>query len=155
MNQNGPFPTQQGGYNWNGGTQNAQSRLASYQQATGQVVQSNTSPLEQMVRPVLSGRIIQQLNEITPQEVPMDGSVSLFPQNDYSCIYAKAWNSQGGIDTVKYVPEKIDHPNDQNGDQWNAIFNRLDRIEQMLNNQTYKRKPHYNNSKKKEVTENA
>lgn len=35
----------------------------------------------------------------------MDGSVSLFPQNDYSAIYAKTWTKDGTIATVKYVPE--------------------------------------------------
>ena len=54
----------------------------------------------------ISSRLIKSLDEITPQEVPMDGSVSLFPMEDYSCVYAKAWNRDGTIRTVKYVPEK-------------------------------------------------
>ena len=53
----------------------------------------------------IPGRLVNNLDEITPQEVPMDGSVSLFPQNDYSAIYAKTWTKDGTIATVKYVPQ--------------------------------------------------
>lgn len=54
----------------------------------------------------IPGRLVNNLDEITPQEVPMDGSVSLFPQNDYSAIYAKTWTKDGTIATVKFVPEQ-------------------------------------------------
>lgn len=57
-------------------------------------------------RPSIPGRPVNNLDEITPQEVPMDGSVSLFPQNDYSAIYAKTWTKDGTIATVKYIPEQ-------------------------------------------------
>lgn len=55
---------------------------------------------------MLPGRQIANADEITPQEVPMDGSVSLFPQQDYSCIYAKTWTKEGTIATLKFVPEQ-------------------------------------------------
>ena len=57
-----------------------------------------------MTRPtyqVLPGRVVNNLDEITPQEVPMDGSVSLFPQQDYSAIYAKTWTKDEAITTVE------------------------------------------------------
>lgn len=75
--------------------------------------------------PLLSGRLVNSLDEITPQEVPMDGSVSLFPKNDYSAIYAKTWTKDGTIATVKYVPE----PN-QAAPQKTALEARLDKIDQ-------------------------
>lgn len=76
----------------------------------------------------LPGRLVANADEITPQEVPMDGSVSLFPQNDYSCIYAKTWTKEGTIATVKFVPE-----NPQNGQpQKSPLEMRLDRIDQQL-----------------------
>lgn len=56
----------------------------------------------------LAGRMVNSSEEITPNEVPMDGSVSLFPKSDFSCIYAKAWNQDGTIKTVCYVPQVID-----------------------------------------------
>lgn len=73
----------------------------------------------------IPGRLVNSVDEITPQEVPMDGSVSLFPQNDYSAIYAKTWTKDGTIATVKYVPE----PN-QAAPQKTALEARLDKIDQ-------------------------
>lgn len=77
-----------------------------------QQIQNPVSPLQQFSnynQPQIKrvpARIINDPKEIMPNEVPMDGSVSLFPTADYSCVYAKAWNANGMIDTVKYVPEK-------------------------------------------------
>ena len=57
----------------------------------------------------IPGRLVNNLDEITPQEVPMDGSVSLFPQNDYSAIYAKTWTKDGTILKFnKYTERKED-----------------------------------------------
>ena len=53
---------------------------------------------------VLHGRVVNSVEEIMPNEVAMDGSVSLFPTKDYSHIYAKAWNSDGTITTVEFTP---------------------------------------------------
>ena len=39
------------------------------------------------------------------EEIPMDGTVGIFPANNMSEIYAKSWNSiTGSIDTVIYKP---------------------------------------------------
>lgn len=77
---------------------------------------------------MIPGRLVANADEITPQEVPMDGSVSLFPQNDYSCIYAKTWTKEGTIATLKFVPEQP-----QNSDkQKSPLEERLDRIEKQL-----------------------
>lgn len=69
-------------------------------------VQTPARPTTYQQPNYISSRMIKSLDEITPQEVPMDGSVSLFPMEDYSCVYAKAWNRDGTIRTVKYIPEK-------------------------------------------------
>lgn len=53
---------------------------------------------------VMHGRVVNSAEEIMPNEVAMDGSVSLFPTRDYSRIYAKAWNSDGTITTIEFVP---------------------------------------------------
>lgn len=79
--------------------------------------------------PTLQGRIVHQVEEITPQEVPMDGSVGLFPQNDYSCIYAKQWTKDGNIQTVRYVPEQV---TPVQTDQKTPLEEHLDRIEEKL-----------------------
>ena len=77
---------------------------------------------------VLPGRVINNSDDITPQEVPMDGSVSFFPQQDYSCIYAKTWTKEGTIATLKFVPEQ---PQAATG-QKSPLEERLDRIDQRL-----------------------
>lgn len=77
---------------------------------------------------ILPGRVVNNSDEITPQEVPMDGSVSLFPQNDYSCIYAKTWTKEGTIATLKFVPEQPQATTEQKS----PLEERLDRIDQRL-----------------------
>ena len=75
----------------------------------------------------IPGRIVRSEGEITPNEVPMDGSVSLFPAADYSCITAKSWQPDGTIATVRYVPEAA--PKE---DPLAPIVARLDAIEKRL-----------------------
>ena len=77
---------------------------------------------------IIPGRLVANADEITPQEVPMDGSVSLFPQNDYSCIYAKTWTKEGTIATLKFVPEQPQNTEQQKS----PLEMRLDSIDQQL-----------------------
>lgn len=101
----------------------------------------------------LSGRMVNNPSEITPQEVTMDGTVSFFPQADYSCIYAKAWNPDGTIRTVRYIPEPQDQ-SQQDGDVAGVanldiledIMNDLNDIKDMLKQRPhYQKKPYRNN----------
>lgn len=90
----------------------------------------------------IPGRIVNNLGEIAPNEVPMDGSVSVFPTNDYSKIFIKAWQSDGTIKTIAYAPivsDETQKPEDPTA----AILERLDRIEKMVSQNSYK-KPYYN-----------
>lgn len=104
----------------------------------------------------IPGRMVNNLDEITPQEVPMDGSVSLFPQNDYSAIYAKTWTKDGRITTVKYIPEQPQATTEQKS----PLEQHLDRIEQKLSDLDRKlnRPRNYqkrtNSHSKKEMNEN-
>ena len=124
-----------------------------------QQIQTPVSPLQQLSnynQPSVKrvpARIINDPKEIMPNEVPMDGSVSLFPTADYSCVYAKAWNANGMIDTVKYVPEKTEtQTGAQSQDVLTAILARLDNIERTLNKRN---KPYSKPVPKKEVESNA
>lgn len=126
---------------------------------TAQQTQPPVSPLQQFSNynqlqiKRVPARIINDPKEIMPNEVPMDGSVSLFPTADYSCVYAKAWNANGMIDTVKYVPEKPETQNTpQSQDVLSAILARLDNIERTLNKRN---KPYNKPVPKKEVESNA
>ncbi len=83
----------------------------------------------------LNGRVVNSLEEISPGEVAMDGSVSLFPFLDGSCIYAKSWNSNGSISTVKFLPENSDNSSEESSrseDFQKSVSERLDKIEALL-----------------------
>lgn len=93
--------------------------------------------LNQPNRPsMIPGRIIQNPQEITPEEVPMNGTVSLFPANDYSYIVAKQWNQNGLIDTVRFVPEKPvvaeSAPSAEPDPFKQEVISRLDKLESLL-----------------------
>lgn len=51
-------------------------------------------------------KYINSLEDVTPSDVPMDGSSSFFPLIDGSTIYVKHWNSDGTIETIKYIKEE-------------------------------------------------
>mgnify|MGYP006874328963 CR=1 FL=1 len=85
------------------------------------------------VRPrTIPGRMIYSPDEIMPQEVPMDGSVSLFPMHDWSCVYGKWWTSNGQIQTVKFVMEQPKKEIELNTADLTSITTRLDKIEKYL-----------------------
>ena len=53
----------------------------------------------------LNGRIVQMVENINANEVPMDGSMAFFPKQDLSEIYVKGWNADGTIKTIVYKPQ--------------------------------------------------
>lgn len=85
---------------------------------------------------MLPGKFIQNETDIRPNDVPGDGSVAFFPEENYNYIIAKGWNNQGDrMDVVKYVPEQRANPEPQVSPEMQmlqAIMQRQDRIEQML-----------------------
>lgn len=52
----------------------------------------------------LNGRIVPGIDNINANEVPMDGSMAFFPNQDMTEIYAKRWDADGRIKTVVYTP---------------------------------------------------
>jgi hypothetical protein len=95
----------------------------------------------------LPGKTVASQEEIRPNDISMDGRISFFPMNDYSCIFAKAWNSDGTISTVKFIPQAQETPVVKTDDKYDSIIERLDRIEASISH----RKPHV----KKEAPANA
>ena len=64
-----------------------------------------TSTFQPNVQPsLINGRPVDSLEEITAQEVPLNGSLAVFPKKDGSIIYVKSTNGNGTIDTKMYVP---------------------------------------------------
>ena len=103
-------------------------------------------PLQQMVyqnRNDLHCRMVNSQNDIRVEEIPMDGTVGIFPVNNMSEIYAKSWNSiTGSIDTVIYKPslqEETKLESKNNLDDFVASFNSfkdevMDRLERIDKN---------------------
>lgn len=94
----------------------------------------------------LLGRIVNNENEIRPDEVPMDGSVAFFPQADGTCIHAKCWNNNGLIEKRTYMlvsPENSE-ANAAQDTNLNEVYKdlsaKLDDISKMLkrNNRPYR-----------------
>lgn len=87
------------------------------------------------------GHMISNPNEITPQEIPMDGSISLFPMQDGSAVIGKFWDNNGQIKTIRFIPENVEQPRQQ--DPFAAINERLDTLESLIRNQRQNHKGNY------------
>lgn len=70
-----------------------------------QIPQNQQFPMNQQpVANPLNGRIVNSIEEITANDVPMNVPYSIFPKNDLSQIYIKSWNANGTIQTIAYAP---------------------------------------------------
>lgn len=93
---------------------------------------------------IIPGKVVNSHDEIGPQDVPMNGMVSIFPKSDYSEIYAKFWTNNGTIETRVYTLNQADTSTDLPMDLSAEILSRLSAIEKKL-----EYKPRYNNNKYK------
>lgn len=100
---------------------------------------SSAQPLSYSI-PQITGRLIRTIDEVTPQEVPMNGSPGVFPLQDMSAIFVKAWTKEGNIATVRFVPEAQEEKQvSTNLDaRLDAIDKRFDKLERMLSKKPYK-----------------
>lgn len=88
------------------------------------------------------GRYINSIDEVTPNDVPMDGNLYPFMLNDCSRVYGKRWNSKGQIETVVYIPEPVETSKENSGGSaetyekmvvaFNSLNVRLENIEKLL-----------------------
>lgn len=96
MNNN--YMPQYGAYNYN-----PMANMQKYQsQEQIQQPQVQQTMPQQIIG--INGRIVQALENINANEVPMDGSMAFFPKQDLSEIYVKGWNANGTINTIIYKP---------------------------------------------------
>lgn len=65
---------------------------------------------EQMQQGIF-GKVVQSQDSIVANDVPMNGSVALFPKSDLSEIYAKQWSADGTISTMVFKPIQNDNHN--------------------------------------------
>lgn len=79
----------------------------------------------QAQQPGLIGKVITDVSMVSPNDVPMDGGIAIFPKNDMSEIYCKQWKQDGTIQTVVYAPvlnqKQADGANIPQGDL-NALY---------------------------------
>lgn len=64
-------------------------------------------------QPRLYGRMVSSANDISVGDIPTDGNWGWFPVFDGSCVWAKRWNANGTIETVKYVEELVQGPSSE------------------------------------------
>lgn len=50
------------------------------------------------------GRVVNDFNEITANDVPMNGVSAVFPKSDMSEIQLRTWAANGTIQTITYKP---------------------------------------------------
>lgn len=76
----------------------------------------------------LSGKIVPTMEVITANDVPMDGSVAIFPKQDMSEIYAKQWNADGTIRTVVFKPSLDGRANNLSGDKEKSVLDAIEEV---------------------------
>ena len=79
-------------------------RLAGLQQYQQTLQQPQMQMQPQQMQIGLNGKMVDVVDQITANDVPMDGSVAIFPKKDMSEIYLKSWTPNGTIATVVFRP---------------------------------------------------
>lgn len=116
---------------------------------------------------LINGRPVDSVEEITAGEVPLNGSLALFPKRDGSIIYVKSTNGNGTIDTKLYVPAPdnfVANPGSHtdepaaisNIDIMNAIMdiqNQVDNIQQLVKGKPGGRNQGYSKNRNREKVE--
>ena len=115
---------------------NPMANIQRFQQPD-QIQQSQIQqPMPQQITGI-NGRIVQAVENINANEVPMDGSMAFFPKQDMSEIYVKSWNANGRINTIVYKPYIEPNESDVNNpanDIENAKFTLSDESTQLFLN---------------------
>lgn len=97
------------------------------------------------------GRFINQIEEVMPKEVPMDGRPAIFPTQALDEIYLKVWDKYGTIKTFRYVLDLSQNlnapPPQQENDLQSKILQRLDDLEKQFGEAQTKPASQRNNSK--------
>jgi hypothetical protein len=115
----------------------------------------------------LNGKVVQAVEQITANDVPMDGSVAVFPKQDMSEIYTKSWNADGTIRTIVYKPYTASQPDVANNsadmskmkmglsdEATEAFMARFDSLERKFDELMPKIAPKRSGGLKKEANEN-
>lgn len=80
------------------------AQMNQYQQGA-QMFPAQNQNLNMVQQPQgLIGKVVNDVSAVSPNDVPMDGNIAIFPKNDMSEIYCKQWKQDGTIQTVVYKP---------------------------------------------------
>ena len=100
-----------------------------------QIAQNIPQRIQQ--EPQIMGKIVQNAEMITANDVPLNGSVAFFPKQDLSEIYAKSWTADGVIRTMTFKPiqnEEVSNLSTESTErQIGEILNVTDGLEKTLN----------------------
>lgn len=120
-----------------GGWQNNQN----LQQMQGVGIQ-NGYP-QQFVQ-AIPGRMIHDIQEVRPNEVPNNGTVAIFPKDDMSCVYVKYLSNVGKIETMTFVPMAQTAENLPENGELAEIRDKLDEIKRLVQKKSrpYRKEPH-------------
>lgn len=81
----------------------------------------------------LCGRMVNSVEEVTANDVPMNAQFAIFPKADGSEVYIKSWGANGLIQTVTYKPQldgkQNELPKEDTETLFAPIMERLDQIE--------------------------
>lgn len=130
-----------------------------YMERLSQLQSMQNQNLQQQIPVVsygLNGKIVEQIDNITANDVPMDGNVAIFPKRDMSEIYVKNWTPNGTIQTVVFKPVEVVAGNVPSNEQnlkiglsdevseaifkkFDEISERFDRLEKSISKQSIAR----------------
>lgn len=82
----------------------------------------------------IPGRFVEDIGEVKPGEIPMDGTTVFFPTKDYKKVYAKVWGQDGKLYTFCFIPEEpiLEAKESEEKSQFDAILSRFDELEAKL-----------------------
>lgn len=138
---------------WQAYPQNQAQPQFSYGQNGGNF---GSQAMQQTQDPPFVGRFINQIEEVMPREVPMDGRIAVFPSQSLEEIFIKAWDRNGNIKTIRYILDPMQNLNQapqQAPNMGAQILERLDQLEQRLNDT--QSKPNNQRNKSKGGDDNA
>lgn len=91
-------------------------------------------PYQPVANNGIPGKIVTDFNNVSANDVPMDGSASVFLKSDLSEIQIRKWGADGRIYSTAYKPyteEKNPIPNYQ-GNNLDGLNERLQIIEEKI-----------------------
>lgn len=106
-----------------GANQYQQQRFEPQQQ-----FQQQMQPVQQAQQAFINGKIVPSVDVINANDVPMDGSVAIFPKQDMSEIYAKQWNADGTIRTVVFKPILNEQANNLSSDKEKSVLDAIEEV---------------------------